>query len=416
MARLRELTERLAAQQERGITPEEKQHAEMFGRWLRSPTDTGVKSALEAVESDLRGRALLHAEQKFQLAQRRCDEAIKTFTEAATPGSKRPMRVAEVEVIRARCALEDAQKKYAVKDVTIGDGPAGGFALPAILSAEVDRQAVVFNPFRRLVRTEQCSSSDYAFLVETPDTGSGWVGETGTRTQTDTPNLRELKPAFGEVYAYARASGWAVDDIFFNVEAWLARSAAVQFSRQETLAIVRGTGSGQPSGFLNTAPSTAGDDDSPDRNQASLQYFTPEDSPGNFGVDALIDLSHSVADEYLEEIDAVAWVMRRSTLAQIRKLKSQDGAPILLEAAGQRPLLLGWPVELTGAMDAAGVDSPVGYPIAFGNWRKGYGLADRGAIKITADAVTQPGHVRYYLRRRVGGVVTDNHAIKLLSI
>jgi HK97 family phage major capsid protein len=43
-----------------------------------------------------------------------------------------------------------------------------------------------------------------------------------------------------------------------------------------------------------------------------------------------------------------------------------------------------------------------------------YGLADRGAIKIDAFA-TVPGFIDFYIRRRVGGTVIDNQAVKLLK-
>jgi predicted phage gp36 major capsid-like protein len=39
-------------------------------------------------------------------------------------------------------------------------------------------------------------------------------------------------------------------------------------------------------------------------------------------------------------------------------------------------------------------------------------LVDLVGFRITVDEVTTPGYVKWYLRRRVGGIVLDNYAIK----
>jgi len=192
----------------------------------------------------------------------------------------------------------------------------------------------------------------------------------------------------------------------------LSDSASRQFASKEASAFVTGSASSQPHGFLHTAPSTDVDAASPARSVSALQYFDLSGSPAVLGVDDLIDISNSVDDAYLDEPDTVAWTMCRTTLAQVRKLKSTTGAPLLIEGAGPRPLLLGWPVELTSAMPEAGAAN---FPIAFGNWRAGYGIVDRGAMRVDPDTFTAPGSVRFYIRRRVGGIVIDNRAIKLLK-
>lgn len=390
----------------------EKEHAAVFSRWLRAPEDHAIKAALRTVEDDLAGRQLVQAEDALTFATREKERAEQAAeADFADRAKRKAARIADLEYQKKRVAFLDAKDRFEIKDATIDDGPSGGYAVPSLISAEIARQAVLFNPFRRLVRQTPVSSSDFAFLLEGADADSGWVGETDNRSATDTPTLGQRTPSFGEVYARPRCSEWALDDFAFDIGQWLARSCAAQFARREAIAVVNGTGTKQLSGFLKTAPSTTADDASPARAATSLQYFNLSSSPAALSLDDLIDLSNSVADEYLEEVDAVAWVMRRSTLSSIRKLKTTTGAPIVIDGAGPRPLLLGWPVECTAAMDVPGSD---GFPIAFGNWARGYGLADRGALKIDAKMVT-PGFVDFYVRRRVGGTVIDNQAVKLLK-
>jgi HK97 family phage major capsid protein len=42
-------------------------------------------------------------------------------------------------------------------------------------------------------------------------------------------------------------------------------------------------------------------------------------------------------------------------------------------------------------------------------------IADRVGMRITRDAVTNIGHVRFYVRRREGGIVLNNNAIKFIK-
>jgi predicted phage gp36 major capsid-like protein len=42
--------------------------------------------------------------------------------------------------------------------------------------------------------------------------------------------LREVKPTWGELYAYPQVSEWAMDDVFFNVDDWLAQEVAQEFA------------------------------------------------------------------------------------------------------------------------------------------------------------------------------------------
>ena len=54
------------------------------------------------------------------------------------------------------------------------------------------------------------------------------------------------------------------------------------------------------------------------------------------------------------------------------------------------------------------------FPVAFGDFRRGYLLCDRVGLRILEDRVTNPGFVRFYVRRREGGIVLNNDAIKFL--
>lgn len=56
------------------------------------------------------------------------------------------------------------------------------------------------------------------------------------------------------------------------------------------------------------------------------------------------------------------------------------------------------------------------FPVAFGNFRSGYLIADSAQLRITVDDnITTPGYVKFYVRKRVGGKPLDDNAIKLIK-
>ena len=312
--------------------------------------------------------------------------------------------------------LIDLQRKASVegKSVTIGSSAGGGYAVPEEISREIERLELKFSPVRRLVKVVQAGSSDYKELVNIGGASSGWVGESGSRSETDTSLLREVTPTHGELYAYPQASEWSLDDVFFNVEAWLAEEVAMQFAVQEGTAVISGNGSNKPTGMINTTPVTTADFASPLRAAAAYQYIASDqgDSPATAGItaDSLIDCVYTLNSAYRSN---ATFVMNSTTTGAVRKLKDTTNqylwAPGL--QAGQPNSLLGYNVETWEQLSDVGTNN---FPVAFGDFRRGYVLVDRVGLRITRDNVTSPGFVRYYIRRREGGIVLNNDAIKFI--
>lgn len=297
------------------------------------------------------------------------------------------------------------------KDVTIGTGSAGGFGVPEEISREIERLELKFSPVRRLVKVVQVGSNDYKELISLRGATSGWVGETGARPATNTPTLREVTPTFGELYAYPQASEWSLDDIFFNVEQWLAEEVAQEFAQEEGTAVISGNGTNKPTGMLNTAPVATDDFASPLRAAAAYEFVASAASPDAILPDSLIDLTYTLNSMYRSQ---ATFTMNSTTTGAIRKLKDTQNqylwAPGL--ATGQPDRLLGYPVETWEQMEDVGANK---HPVAFGNFRRGYVLADRVGLRATRDNVTNIGFVRFYIRRREGGIVLNNDAIKFLK-
>jgi HK97 family phage major capsid protein len=307
--------------------------------------------------------------------------------------------------------LQDLQRKMQEhKDITIGTGATGGFAVPEEIAREIERQELLFSPVRRLVKVVRAGTSDYKELVNQRGATSGWVGEQGTRSATSTPQLREATPTFGELYAYPQVSEWALDDMFFNVEAWLAEEVAQEFAQEEGSAVITGDGSSKPTGLLQNTPNTTADHASPLRAAAVFQYIASSASPAGIAGDSLIDVVYTLNSMYRAR---AVWVMNSATTGVVRKIKDSDGQYLWQPGLqlGQPERLLGYPVETWEQMDDVGINN---FPIGFGDWRRAYVLADRVGLRVTRDNVTNVGFVRFYVRRREGGIVLNNDAAKFL--
>jgi HK97 family phage major capsid protein len=295
-----------------------------------------------------------------------------------------------------------------INGATPGDG---GFAVPQVIDAMIARELTEISPIRGLAQVVQTGTSGYRKLVSIGGTASGWVSETAPRPETDTPEFAEIAPPSGDLYANPAASQAMLDDAAFDLESWLANEIAIEFARAEGMAFVDGTGVNQPEGFLRAPTSTAEDGV---RAFKTLQYIGSGDANGfDASPEAkLIDLIHSLKSGHRQ---GASFVMNSATLATVRKLKTADGAflwqPGMVE--GQPDRLLGYPVvEAEDMPDVAGG----AYPIAFGNFRHGYLIAEHSATRVLRDPFSNKPFVHFYATKRVGGQVLDSNAIKLLKI
>jgi HK97 family phage major capsid protein len=298
-----------------------------------------------------------------------------------------------------------------LKSITSTTPADGGFAVPRQIDAAIVSRLAKMSPIRSIAQVVQTGTAGYRKLVATTGVASGWVSDAAPRPETTTPQFAEIAPPSGDLYANPAASQGMLDDAAFDLETWLAGEIANEFARAEGAAFVKGTGTNQPEGFLTGAKATT--DDSV-RAFGTVQYIGSGSATGlGTALDAkLIDLIHTLRSGHRQ---GAVFVMNSTTMAAVRKLKTADGAflwqPGLVE--GQPNRLLGYPViEAEDMPDVAGG----AFPIAFGNFRNGYLIAERSATRVLRDPFTNKPFVHFYATKRIGGKVLDSNAIKLLKI
>lgn len=297
----------------------------------------------------------------------------------------------------------------AIAGNVVGDG---GYAVPREIDEQIDATLKAASPIRAIANVVRVGSAGYRKLVTQNGVASGWASEVAARPETATPVFNEVVPPFGDLYANPAATQAMLDDAAFDVEAWLAGEIATEFAKAEGTAFVNGNGTDKPKGFLTYPTAATGD---AVRAFGTLQYVASgaaSDFIGTNPQDKLVDLVHALRAPYRQ---GAVWVLNSATLARIRKWKTTDGAfiwqPGLL--SGQPDTLLGYPVIESEDMPDTAANA---LSIAFGNFKAGYLIAERGETSVLRDPFTHKPYVHFYASKRVGGAVANSEAIKVMKI
>lgn len=293
----------------------------------------------------------------------------------------------------------------------------GGFAVPTELDREILALARDENIMRQICNVVTVGTSEYKKLMDLLGTASGWVGEQEARPATGTPTLAQLTPYMGEIYAFPQATQQMLDDVFFNVEAWLASALAEAFAAAEETAFVSGNGTKKPKGFLAYPTSTDVDGT---RAFGTIQYATTGNASGFratntsthvHGGDDLVDMIGALKAKHRA---GAAFLAAKLTYAALRKVKDANEHYIWEPSmqAGQPSLLLGYPAKEQEAMPAMANGALI---MAFGNFKKAYYIVDRMGSRMLRDPFTNKPFVGFYTTKRVGGMLVDSEAVKLLK-
>lgn len=294
---------------------------------------------------------------------------------------------------------------------TISD-PDGGYLVPEELAGEIISIQRNMGAMRKLAKVVPTKSSSYQQPFNIAGTASGWVGETEARPQTAGPNLVMLDFPAGEIYANPAVSQGLLDDSAFNIAEFVINEIAAEFDAQEGTAFLNGNGIKKPRGLLTYATASTADASRP---FGTLQYI-PSGGATGFASSNPADVIHTIRLSLKAGFRSNAtWLMNSNTLAVVSKWKDGQGRFLMQPAIteGARDQLAGYPVETDEGMPDIGAGS---FPIAFGDFKRGYLITDRVQVRMIPDALTNKPFVNYYTTKRIGGGLLDSQAIKLMKI
>ena len=380
-----------------------------------------LKDRIGAIEAENSTRAL---ETRIDKQQTKEDVEHMSAFQGWLRAPKNPYSISRLQ--EAHVAVAEMQRRrweqnpqMAITITTTG----GGNAIPTEVAARMQEKIYDMSPIRRIANVVTANNENLRFVVLDNDAVGGWVGAGGTRSETATPTFQAFTLTYGTAYAYPQVYEEAMNDIAFDVAALVERVSAEVLAAQEGNAFVDGDGTDKPTGFLNGTPVATDDEASPARAFGTLQYF-PTGAASDFQNDALGSPAGDPAGVLFDTVYGIkagyrgnsTWVMNKTTLGKIRKFRDANGNYLYLPGlvAGQPDSLIGYPIMEAEHMPDTGANT---FPVAFGDFNAGYQIGDIiGTLRITVDDnITAPGFVKFYIRRRLGGNVANDDAIKVIK-
>jgi HK97 family phage major capsid protein len=139
-------------------------------------------------------------------------------------------------------------------------------------------------------------------------------------------------------------------------------------------------------------------------------------STTGFTPDKIIDMQAALKDTYQAN---ATWLARRSTIAELRKLKSpvetQGGQNYLIVpdfANAARSTMLGSPIVADPDMPAVASSA---LSLAYGDFARAYTIVNRRGLDVIRNPFRTSGKVIYQSTMRNGGDVTNFEAIKIMD-
>jgi HK97 family phage major capsid protein len=286
----------------------------------------------------------------------------------------------------------------------------GGYLVDPQTADTIRSMLVSTSSLRAVAGIVQIEATSYDVLIDRSEVGSGWATEAGPQADTSTPTIERVSIKLHELSAMPKASQRLLDDSAFDVENWLAGKVATRFIRAEASAFINGDGVDKPKGIL--LPTKVANASWTWGNLGYVPTGAAADFAASNASDCIVNLVYALGAEYRANR---TFIMNSKTAGAVRKMKDADGRFMWGDSlqAGEPARLMGYPVLICEDMPDVGANT---YPIAFGDFRSGYTIAERPDLRILRDPFSAKPNVLFYANKRVGGDITDFAAIKLLKV
>lgn len=309
--------------------------------------------------------------------------------------------------------VRNGRTDFLQKSLSSATGEHGGYLMPGEIVSQVHEKIQYLSSMRSIANTMKISTHSVDLLIDDKSPEAGWSAEDDIgRAETSTPEIRKIQIKAHEIYAKPKVCQKLLDDAQINVEEWLLSKIAEKMANVENDAFINGDGVDKPRGFLQYESSEA-----ETRPFGTLQHFCTG-ANGAFAddesaINVLLDMVCSLQPKFVKN---AKWIMSRSALAAVRKIRTKDGACIWSSGTSEAAptTLLGYPVVIDDDMPQL-LEGEESISIAFGDFSSGYQIVDRQDLHVLRDPYTSKPFVEFYATKRTGGAVVDFDAIKLLK-
>lgn len=265
----------------------------------------------------------------------------------------------------------------------------GGFLVPV----EYDKRLIETLEEENIMRglaTKITTSGQHKINVAMSDPAAAWIEEGGALNFGDSKFAQVLLDAH-KLHVAVKVTEELLYDNAFKLEDHILGAFGKALANAEEDAFLNGDGNGKTTGIFNKKDGGT-----------FLKEITA------IKTDDLIDLVHSLKRSYRKK---AAFIMNDKTIAQVRKLKDNNGAYIWQPSyqEGEPDRILGYPVK-TSAFAPENA-------IAFGDFSY-YNIGDRGArsFKELTELFAGNGMIGFVAKERVDGKLVLKEAVQILPI
>ena len=275
----------------------------------------------------------------------------------------------------------------------------GGFLIPTELDAELRREIVEISNIRSIARVRTMSVKSLEVAIRNSNLVATYEGETESDEDSTSQYRNETIVTFRQSVTVPFTQD-VLMDAAFNIESEIRNDVATAFAQGEGLNQVTGDGVKKPEGFIQNAAIQAGA-----RDAASSLTITGDD---------VLLLTGDLKTGY-----DPTFVMNRTTLAFIRTLKGSNGQYLWLPAlnGGVANTLAGDPYLIANDMPSISAGAGA-FPLAYGDFRRGYEIYDRTGTMMIRDIFTKKKQAIIeltFMRWNTGRVIIPE-AITLLKL
>jgi HK97 family phage major capsid protein len=289
----------------------------------------------------------------------------------------------------------------------------GGYLLPENIITQIYSKEQGYGVMRNHACVVETQSHQYDLVIESGSPDPLWGLDEISKHQkegTKTSNLTRLSIPLHTLFDLPQLSSALIDDVQMNLEQWLIEEIGKRLVRAENAAFFSGNDGKKPKGILSYETNA---NPSAEQFQSISTGVTGKFSAEN-PENTLINLIYSLKPEYHSK---AIWMMARSTLAEVRKMKTPDGHYIWhppLSSDLKTHTLLGYPVVLCDEMPSLNPSQSTN-PIVFGDFYESYLIVDRGGVMVQRDQFTCKPNIQLLISKRVGGAVRNFDALKFIS-
>lgn len=292
-------------------------------------------------------------------------------------------------------AMRNKKNPYeAVNALQIGTDSEGGYLVPDEYESTLIEKLHDENIIRQYATVIKSSNGDKKIPVVAGYGEATWTDEEAAYTESD-DSFGVITLGAHKLTSIIKVSEELLNDSAFDLEQYISKEFVRRMAAAEENAFINGTGTGRPTGILQTAETG--------KTTAAAAAIT---------ADEVIDLYHSLRSPYRKN---AVFIANDSTVKAVRQLKDSNGMylwqPGLKE--GQPDTLIGNRIISSAYMPEIGAGKK---PILFGDISY-YWIADRQGrtFQRLNELYAETGQVGFRTFQRVDGKLTLAEAVKTLA-